>query len=145
MLKKFLYYTFISITLFTFNSCKKEINHQIRFEVEFIQDCDNCYADYFSIRLEPHYLDQKPKIFASNITTGYVWKYEYWSLKDGDEVIFTVSPTGGEYRYKMNVYIDDILVSYRECYGPYGVILIDEWGLNNSNSENGTINFTYYE
>ena len=145
MFKKLIYYTFIFIILLSFTSCKKESFHKIRFEVEFIQDCENCYADVFAVNCTPHYSDQEPAISASMVTTGFVWHYEYWMLEDGDEVKFAVSPTGDEYQYRMNVYIDDVLVSYRECYGPYGTIVIDEWGLNNSSLESGVIEFTYYE
>ena len=48
-------------------------------------------------------------------------------------------------RFKLNIYIDNVLVSYRECYGPYGVVTIDEWGINNNEQELGIIEFTYYE
>lgn len=144
MFKKFIYIILISFLLIL-SSCKKENYHKIKFEVEFIQDCDNCYADYFAVNCTPHYSDEEPGISTSQVTTGYVWDYEYWMLEDGDEVKFTVSPTGSEYQYRMNVYIDDVLVSYRECYGPYGTVVIDEGGLNNSQVESGVIEFTYYE
>ena len=142
MIKKFLYFVLISFLLF---SCKKENNHKIKFEVEFIQDCDNCYADYFAINCTPHYSEDEPSFSASQVTTGFVWDYEYWQLKDGDKVKFAVSPTGDGYQYRMNIYIDGELVSFRECYGPYGTVIIDEGGINNSQVESGVIEFTYYE
>lgn len=142
MIKKFLYFVLISFLLF---SCKKENNHKIKFEVEFIQDCDNCYADYFAINCTPHYSEDEPSFSASQVTTGFVWDYEYWQLKDGDKVKFAVSPTGDGYQYRMNIYIDGELVSFRECYGPYGTVVIDEGGINNSQVESGVIEFTYYE
>lgn len=144
MFKKFIYIVLISFLLIL-SSCKKENYHKIKFEVEFIQDCNNCYADYFAVNCTPHYSDEEPGISASQVTTGYVWDYEYWMLEDGDEVKFAVSPTGSKYQYRMNVYVDDVLVSYRECYGPYGTVVIDEGGLNNSHVESGVIEFTYYE
>jgi hypothetical protein len=144
MIKRFIYTLLVLLTV-TFSSCKKETYHRIKFEVEFIEDCDNCVADYFAINCTPHYSDEEPGISASDVTTGYVWDYEYWALKDGDKVVFNVSPTGEEYHFKINVYIDGLLVSYRECFGPYGTVLIDQWGINNTQSENATIEFTYYE
>ena len=143
-MKRFIYTLIVLLTI-TFSSCKKETYHRIKFEVEFIEDCDNCVADYFAINCTPHYSDEEPGISASDVTTGYVWDYEYWALKDGDKVVFNVSPTGEEYHFKINVYIDGLLVSYRECFGPYGTVLIDQWGINNTQSENATIEFTYYE
>ena len=66
-------------------------------------------------------------------------------VKDGDDIVFSASPTKEGYRFKLNIYIDNVLVSYRECYGPYGVVTIDEWGINNNEQELGIIEFTYYE
>jgi len=145
MLKRFLYYTVLFLITFSLFSCKKENYHKVRFEVVFIQDCDNCYADYFAVNCTPHYTDEEPGISASQVITGYTWDYEYWKLEDGDKVIFTVSPTGDEYQFRLNVYIDDQLVSYRECYGPYGTVVLDEWGLNNTEADIAQIEFTYYE
>lgn len=145
MIKKILFHVLVLVSLLSFTSCKKENNHKIKFEVEFIQDCDNCYADYFAVNCTPHYSNEKPGITASYVTTGYVWDYEYWQLKDGEKVTFSVSPTGEGYHFKMNVYIDDKLVSYRECYGPYGTVVIDQGGINNSTVESGVIEFIYNE
>jgi hypothetical protein len=144
MLKRFVYFILIFFSLFL-SSCKKDNYHKIKFEVVFIQDCDNCYADYFAVNCTPHYSDEEPGITASQVTTGYVWTYEYWKLKNNDEVVFSVSPTGEGYHYRMNVYVDDVLVSYRECYGPYGTVVIDQGGINNSQQDMGVIEFTYHE
>jgi len=144
MLKRFVYFILIFFSLFL-SSCKKDNYHKIKFEVVFIQDCDNCYADYFAVNCTPHYSDEEPGITASQVTTGYVWTYEYWKLKNNDKVVFSVSPTGEGYHYRMNVYVDDVLVSYRECYGPYGTVVIDQGGINNSQQEMGVIEFTYHE
>lgn len=144
MLKRFVYFILIFFSLFL-SSCKKDNYHKIKFEVVFIQDCDNCYADYFAVNCTPHYSDEEPGITASQVTTGYVWTYEYWKLKNNDKVIFSVSPTGEGYHYRMNVYVDDVLVSYRECYGPYGTVVVDQGGINNSQQEMGVIEFIYHE
>lgn len=144
MLKRFVYFILIFFSLFL-SSCKKDNYHKIKFEVVFIQDCDNCYADYFAVNCTPHYSDEEPGITASQVTTGYVWTYEYWKLKNNDKVVFSVSPTGEGYHYRMNVYVDDVLVSYRECYGPYGTVVIDQGGINNSQQDMGVIEFTYHE
>lgn len=144
MLKRFVYFVLVFLSLFL-SSCKKNNYHKIKFEVVFIQDCDNCYADYFAVNCTPHYSDEVPAIKAADVTTGYVWTYEYWKLENNNKVVFSVSPTGEGYHYRMNVYVDDALVSYRECYGPYGTVVIDQGGINNSQQEMGVIEFTYHE
>lgn len=138
---------FITLILLVLNliSCKKEaVKHKLKFEVVIIQNCDNCYADYFSVNCKPNYKDEPPKMHASLTQTGYVWTYEYWSLKEGDNVYFSVVPTGSGYLYRMNVYIDNVLVSFRECYGTSGSIIVDSWGLNNIEQDVPVINFTFY-
>lgn len=145
MINKLFHYMVIFITLFIITSCQKESFHKIKFEVEFIQDCQDCIADYFHINCTPKYADEDPKLCVSQISDGYVWDYEYWALRDGDRVNFSVLPTAEGYQYRMNIYIDGVLVSYRECYGESGSEVIDEWGLNNNQRPSGTIIFTYYE
>jgi hypothetical protein len=142
MLKNFIYFIIITFSLL---SCKKENYHKIKYEVVFIQDCDNCYADFITVTCKPQDPEKKLGITASKVTTGYVWSYEYGGLKDGDKVVFSVGPTGLEYRFKISVYIDDKLISYRECYGPNGVLVLDEWGLNNSKADMAVIEFIYNE
>jgi len=147
MIKRFLFYLFIFITLSLFNSCKKENFHKIKFEVEFIQDCDNCIGyNVVLVGCKPKYIgDEIEEIDTQNIYDGFVWDYEYWELVDGDEVSFSVQPINPGYVYEIRVYIDGEMVSYRKCRGPHGNDVIDEWGLNNSGVEMGVIKFTYYE
>ena len=99
-MKRFIYILIVLLTV-TFSSCKKETYHRIKFEVEFIEDCDNCVADYFAINCTPHYSDEEPVLPASEVVDGWVWTYEYWTLKDGDDVVendvggaFYLGPTG---------------------------------------------------
>jgi hypothetical protein len=144
MIKRFIYTLLVLLTVI-FSSCKKETYHRIKFELEIIENCDNCFADVFLVDCFPQYTEDAIGISKSDMVDGYVWSYEYWSLKDGDDIVFSASPTKEGYRFKLNIYIDNVLVSYRECYGPYGVVTIDEWGINNNEQELGIIEFTYYE
>lgn len=138
---------FLLFIVFSLISCKKENLHKVKFEVEFIQDCHECFADYFSITCEPHYSDEQPKIYAESVKEDYIWDYEYWALKDGDEIVFAVNNSSGSatYRYVMRVYVDGEMVSYIDCYGPYGKYIIKKGGLNNSELDMGIIEFTYHE
>jgi len=139
---KLISYLFLVLVVF---SCKKQNLHKLKFKFEVIEDCQSCYSDYFSVSCKPRYSDQQPKIHAGQLETGSVWEYEYWELKDGDEVIFNVSPTGMSYTYRISVYVDDKIVSYRECYGPYGKTILTDWGLNNAKQDESLIKFYYYE
>ncbi len=152
MLKKFVYYIVILFSL-TLTSCKKKVNdHKIKFEVEFIEDCQQGYSDMIDVICKPSYNEVPsdiPHINKDYIETGFIWKYEYWQLHNGDKVIFNVMPQQG-YHFIMRVYIDGNLISYREITtgygGYYGTTTVDIWGVNNkSNSDSGVIEFTYSE
>jgi len=139
----------ILTVLTIFSSCKKDDYHNVKFHIEFIEDCENGYSDGIEVSCSPHYSDEEPTIYKQLIDEGYEWDYEYWQLKDGDRVIFTVLPQQG-YRFIMSIYIDDVLISYREIkthYGGYYATTVeDEWGLNNESDEDmGIIEFYYYE
>lgn len=136
---------FLSLLVLLLLSCNKEKTHKVRFEVVFLEDCVSCMADFVDVLCTPSYSDQEPEIHASHIVVDYRWYYEYWALKDGDKVVFSVLPTGDEYRFRLNIYIDDVLVSYRESYGENGLTTIDQWGLNSGNYNTSTIEFIYNE
>jgi len=148
-MKKILFLILATLTIFTF-SCKKENDyHKVKYHVIFIEDCEDGYSNDIDIACSPHYSDEEPTIYPQSINADYEWEYEYWKLQDGDEIMFIVSPQQG-YRFIMSVYIDDVLMSFREIkthYGGYYITTIeDEWGLNNESDEDmGIIEFYYYE
>ena len=139
----------ITLLLTLFISCKKETHHKIRFEAEFIQGCDECYGqNIILVKCSPMDVNNEPVIHASQMTDNVVWSYGNKKdilVKDGDKVVFSVLPqhTSSTYRYIMRVYIDDKVVSYRECYGPYGTEVIDQGGLNNNTTNVAQIIFTF--
>ncbi len=145
VLKKIINVLIISLILFS--SCKKINYHKLKFEVTFIQDCYDCYGyDVITVGCIPKYSDDNIReIDTQNIYDGFVWSYEYWELVDGDKVSFAVLPINYGYHFLIKVYVDDKLVSFRECYGVNGNILIDQGGLNNSNGDIGHITFNFYE
>jgi len=149
MIKKLIYSILVLLTV-TFSSCKKfnEDYHKLRFHIEFIDDCDGGFSNFIDVRCKPNYSNDEPVLPLSVIEPGYEWDYEFLQLKDGDNVEFLVSPQQG-YRFIMSVYVDGVMVSYREIQGLYGgyygTVLIDQGGINNTESNTGYINFTYYE
>ena len=150
MFKKLFYILILSVLFF---SCKKEEkNHKVKYEIEFIEDCEFGYSDMIDVNCTPHYNETQsdlPNINKEHIQSGYKWKYEYWQLHNGDKVTFTVMPQQG-YHFVMRVYVDNKLVSYREVttgYGAYYVTTtVDIWGVNNEASMDGPIiEFIYSE
>lgn len=144
-MKKLLLIIF-SITLVLI-SCKKENYHKLRFEVIFTQDCYECYADYIGVLCEPRYMeDDEPYLAAGQVQQNSKWEYQYNLLKSGDEVEFSIQPgESSTYVYEMRIFIDDLEVSYRKCYGPYGKVVIEEKGINDYIDDLPYINFTYQE
>lgn len=151
MVKNLIYLVVLVFTL-SLTSCKKENYHKVKFEIEFIEDCQPGYSDMIDINCIPHYNDVPsdiPYINKENIQSGYIWKYEYWKVLEGDKILFTVMPQQG-YHFIMKVYTDDKLVSYREIItgygGYYGTSTVDIWGINNESSSDGAIiKFIYQE
>jgi|688.fasta_scaffold185571_2 hypothetical protein len=151
MFKRIIYFLVFVFSL-TLTSCKKVNDHKVKFEIEFIEDCQYGYSNNIDVICKPHKNEVQsdiPYINKENIKPGFVWKYEYWELHDGDKVLFTVMPQQG-YHFIMKVYLDDKLVSYREVitgYGAYCVTTtIDIWGINNeASSDSGIIEFVYSE
>ena len=137
----------LSLLIISLVSCKKESYHKLRFEVIFLQDCHECYADYIGVLCKPRYMeDDEPYLAAGQVEQNSKWEYTYNLLKNGDEVEFVVQPgESATYVYEMRIFVDDIEVSYRKCYGPYGFVVIDEKGLNNNTNHLPYINFTYQE
>ena len=114
MIKRFIYSLLVLLTV-TFSSCKKfnEDYHRVRFHIEFINGCEAGFSNFIEVDCKPDYSNDEPVLPLSVIEPGYEWDYEFWQLKDGDEVKFSVLPQQG-YRFIMSVYVDEELVSYRE-------------------------------
>lgn len=150
MIKRFIYSLLVLLTV-TFSSCKKfnEDYHRVRFHIEFINGCEAGFSNFIEVDCKPDYSNDEPVLPLSVIEPGYEWDYEFWQLKDGDEVKFSVLPQQG-YRFIMSVYVDEELVSYREVQGVYGgyygTVVLDQGGINNADEDNmGIIEFIYYE
>jgi hypothetical protein len=152
MVKNFIYFIVFVFT-FVLTSCKKEPNnHKIKYEIEFIEGCQSGSSNAIDVNCTPHYNDvpsDLPYINKTQIQPGFIWKYEYWQLHDGDKVFFNVMPQQG-YHFIMRVYVDGTLVSYREIltsYGSYYVTTtLDIWGINNkADVDSGVIEFIYSE
>jgi len=147
MIKRLIYSLLVLLTV-TFSSCKKETYHSVRFHIEFIDDCEEGFSNFIEVRCKPNYSNDEPVLPLSVIEPGYEWNYEFLQLKNGDNIEFLVSPQQG-YRFIMSVYVDGVMVSYREIQGLYGgyygTVLLDQGGLNNAQEEMGIIKFIYYE
>jgi hypothetical protein len=140
-----LVFRFIIITsILLLSSCKKEEYHKLKFEIEFIENNSEFCVTYSPVTCKPNYVEDNIGITTSNIKSGYVWSYEYWKLVDGDGILFHYLPTCPNYIFKMNVYVDGVLVSYvmgRSTGGSFE--LFDKWGLNNYTEDKPRIEFTF--
>ena len=142
---------FLSLIVFMFTSCKKEPKmHKIKYEITFIQTPDYGYTNWMELGVTPAYYGdynydpQNPSINYDIAKTGH-WDYEYWELKDGDKVSFTLWTAPGYY-YEMRIYIDGTEVSYKKLYsdGSGTTDIEAESGWNDSTTDT-YIEFTYYE
>ena len=147
MIKRFFYTLLLSLTL-VFSSCTKEEQHRVRFNIVFIDDCEDGFSNGIEVGCKPNYDNDPPQIYKSLIEPGYEWNYEYWALQNGQTIEFTVSPQQG-YRFIMNVYVDDELLASREIQtaygGYYGTTVLNESGFNNYVGDAAKISFTYVE
>lgn len=134
----------ISILFLSF-SCKKEEYHKLKFEIEFIEVNSELCVTYSPVTCKPNYVEDKVGITTSSIKTGYTWKYEYWKLVEGEEVLFYYTPNCPNYFFKMNVYVDDELVSWVKglSTGGGGFELYGRGGLNNYTEDVPGIKFTF--
>ena len=105
MVKNFIYFIIFVFT-FVLTSCKKEPNnHKIKYEIEFIEGCQSGSSNAIDVNCTPHYNNvpsDLPYIDKTQIQPGFIWKYEYWQLHDGDKVFFNVMPQQG-YHFIMRV------------------------------------------
>lgn len=150
-MKNLIKYLIVAIvTVLTFTSCEKEPSlHKLKFELVFSEEPNNGNSNLIDVTCEPYYLEDGPQISSALIDPGYTWTYEYWGLEHGDEVTFIVSPQLS-YRFVMNIYVDDILVSSRSIVTSddtyFATITESQFGLNNEETTNyPIIKFNYYE
>ena len=156
MIKKILFYILLVLSYMLLTSCNKEVNFdEIRYEIEFLQIPSVGSSNGVEIlKCSPNYSEdeddysQIPKINKLHIQPGYVWSYEYWRLKDGQEIQFKFW-CQNDYRFIMRVYINNELFSEKEMIGmdeSGGVYyLISQWGYNNGNDNVPEIIFTHYK
>lgn len=144
---------FITVTaiIVLFSSCQKheENFHKLRFHLSFKEVPPTGFSNSIEVLCSPDYDDDPAEIYAKYTTEGYEWDYEFWQLKDGDEVQFIVRPQL-YYWFVMEVYIDDVLISSREMVTSkdtyYSTQTLGQSGLNNEASTNfPVISFYYYE
>lgn len=134
------------VLLFTFISCKKkETYHKISYEIKMLEIPTNGASNFIEVITKPCDLEKVPKIDRFNVPL--IWRYDYYGLKKGDEIIFSVDGQLS-YRYEMRLYIDDIEVSYLKIKTSdntyYSTIVEERSGINDwKNSQSGFINFIY--
>jgi hypothetical protein len=145
------YISIVFISLITLISCNKHENdfHKVRYHITFHQIPQPGYSNAIDVICTPNYDDEPPLIFKEVITPGYEWDYEFWQLTDGEEVKFIVNPQLS-YWFTMEVYVDDELISSRECVTSsqtyYSTQTLNHSGLNNDENTNAPIiSFYYYE
>jgi hypothetical protein len=126
-------------------SCKKEPEyHKLSFELTI--DVTTANYSFFDVSVTPYDYENNPKpVDRFNLPSK--WKYDYFALKTGDKVIFSVLAQL-YYKYEMRIYIDDVEVSYRKIitspYNYYGVGILEQSGRNDlSNEQAAIIQFTY--
>lgn len=110
---KLIFTVFLALTIV---GCEKnEKTYRIRYEIKFLSQPPWYSFDWIDFSVSHHYpgeYNNSPEIPAiSNIDleNGY-WIYDYWELKEGDDVYFHAFPSAG-YVLEMNVYIDGQLVA----------------------------------
>jgi hypothetical protein len=145
-MKNILYYILITLISFPTISCKKQPNlHKIKYELDFHQVPNYGYTNFLELGATPcyqgeyNYSQEWPAIDYDIAKSGH-WDYEYWELKDGDLVTFSLW-AANDYYYDMRIYIDGEEVSYKKMYGTQ---VIEQSGIDDATSDI-QITFTYYE
>lgn len=134
-------------------SCKKQPkNHKVRYVIDFIEVPHWASSNFIEVGALPSYQNEynydtiAPYITYDDTKTGH-WEYEYWELKDGDEIYFNVWGQL-DYYYEMRVFIDDVEVGYKKIkvsetdYFAYTVI--EESGFDDDLGDTD-ITFTYHD
>jgi hypothetical protein len=146
--KKIFFFLVVILTL-GLTSCEKHDNnfHRVRFHLTFKEVPPVGASDFIEVNCSPNYDNDPPVIYKDYITPGYEWDYEFWQLKNGDEVQFIVNPQL-HYWFVMEVYVDDVLVSTREVVTSsqtyYATETIFQSGLNNDEETNFPVISFYY-
>jgi|LakMenEpi03Aug12_release.lakeMendotaPanAssembly.Ray.scaffolds.fasta_scaffold738422_2 hypothetical protein len=142
-MKKILILIFI---LFGFLSCKKlEKTHKITYEIKMLQIPSTGSSNFIEVMAEPCGENGVPGI--NRFKVPKIWKYDYFGLRNGDKVMFSVDAQQS-YRFEMKIYIDDIEVSYlkvKTSDNSYYLYFVEERnGINDwKNSDLGFIEFVY--
>jgi hypothetical protein len=155
---KKLLYLFVLVAL-VFTSCKKEPKlHKIKFQITFLEIPNWASSNYIDVTAQPCYygdynnsVDEHGNLIQPYIdydqTQDGLWEYEYWELKSGDKVKFSLSAQL-HYWYELKVFIDDVEVSYKKVkiseYNYFEVIDLEESGWDDTPGDS-YIDFTYYE
>ena len=138
---KFIFIFFLLINI----SCKKNTTyHKLKFEIIFNEVPDPGFSNWYTVTGEPHYPDEELGISTEIAVNNRYWKYEYWELKDNDEVLFSASGAFGNL-YEMRVFIEEEQVSYKKI---YGYTVIEESGIHDTSCfgcDGPTIKFTFNE
>ena len=142
-MKKILILIFI---LFGFLSCKKlEKTHKITYEIKMLQVPSAGSSNFIEVMAEPCEDGGVPGI--NRFKVPKTWKYDYFGLRSGDKVMFSVDAQQS-YRFEMKIYIDDVEVSYlkvKTSDNSYYLYFVEERnGINDwKNSDLGFIEFVY--
>ena len=153
-----LLYIFILLS-FVFTSCKKEPkSHRIKFQITFLELPSYGTSNYLEVTAQPCYYGEynnsvdengnliQPYIDYNQASDG-LWEYEYWQLKDGDKVMFSLTAQL-DYWYELRVFIDDVEVSYKKVkvseHTYFAVEDLEESGWDDTPGDS-YIDFTYYD
>lgn len=113
---------FFSGLMFIISSCKKEEYHKLKFQIKFLEIPSWYQSNYIDVKAIPCYygeynnsVDEYGNLIMPNIsynqTLDSLWEYEYWELKKGDNVIFSLNAQL-KYYYELRVFIDEKEMSY---------------------------------
>jgi hypothetical protein len=152
-MKKFLYILILSFLTILSVSCKKQPKlHKIKYQITFLEIPHWASSNYLEVQAYPAYqneynYDTDAPYITYNQTQDGLWEYEYWELKDGDDVyLFLWAQL--DYHFELRVFIDDVEVSYKRIKisdsNYFSAIEIDEEGLDDTPGDQ-SIEFTYHE
>ena len=141
----------ILFTFLSFISCKKDSTHKLKYLVEFEKVPEYGYSNQMSLLVSPVYPEDNlgPAISPRIADKNREWDYEYWELSNGDKIQFGFGYLTKGYVYKLYIYIDDELVSYKEVavverLGSPEHVILDEYGLDDKSGDK-YIDFTFNE
>jgi len=147
-------FLFLVLTVSTLFSCEKyqPTFHKIKYEITLIEGADPVGSPILNdVTCKPFYKEDGEPVFPTIVEqVPYTWDYEYWQLVDGEPVSFSFSPTA-DYMFKMSIYIDDVLVSWKivdtdNSGNYYAYQGVDQGGLDESGKPDyPVIKFTYKE